>query len=108
VKLLTKLAVVTQVSPGVLTLTHIRTPTLLTQRTILTGIGVAAGFAVLGDGGQVDGDVGVDVEDLAVHHQPSEATHQAVFHVGLAHQLTVKKPNILTFCITETQFYKHL
>jgi hypothetical protein len=94
--------VVTQVSPGVLTLTHIRTPTLLTQRTILTGIGVAAGFAVLGDCGQVDGDVGVDVEDLAVHHQPAEAADQSVFHVGLAHQLTVKMPTILTFCSHNT------
>lgn len=91
---LTKLAVVTQVSPGVLTLTHIWTPTLLTQRTILTGIGVAAGFAVLGDGGQVDGDVSVDVQDLAVHHQAAEATDQAIFYISLAHQLTAKMPII--------------
>lgn len=55
-------------------------PELLAVPAVLAGIWHAARLAVLDDLGQVHRHVAVDVEDLAVHDQPSEASDQPLLH----------------------------
>lgn len=64
---------IAQMRPRIFTNAFVTRPQFLTNGFILAGVGHTRGLAVLDDLGQVDRHVAVDVEDLPVYYEASEA-----------------------------------